>query len=206
MKVVLATKNHHKVKEILEIWGEMPFEILTLDYFPEIGAIEESGETFRENALKKAREVASRTGLVTVSDDSGLEVDGLKGAPGVFSARYAGEGATDQDNNERLLREIRDIPLNSPERKARFRCVAALVDPLGFETTVEGVVEGRVIDELRGRNGFGYDPLFLIPEKGLTTAEMSSQEKHSISHRARAFRRLKEVLIVRFESNRTSKK
>jgi XTP/dITP diphosphohydrolase len=200
MKVVLATQNRHKVKEILEIWGEVPFQVLTLDRFPEIGTIKEEKKTFRENALKKAREVARRTHLLTVSDDSGLEVDALKGAPGVFSARYAGGGATDRDNNEKLLRELRGVSLDSPGRKARFRCVAAIVGPEGFETTVEGSVEGRIIDEPRGRNGFGYDPLFLVPEEGRTTAEMSPQEKHTLSHRAQAFRRVREILIARFKA------
>jgi len=198
MKILLATRNRHKVEEILKIWGKLPFEVLTLDSYPHLPPVEEDGSTFEENALKKAREVSQQTRLVTVSDDSGIEVDGLGGKPGVYSARYAGDGATDLQNNKKLLEELKGIPLDSPKRNARFRCVAALVDPLDFEITVEGVVEGRILGTPKGKHGFGYDPLFLVPSKGMTTAEMSSEEKNAISHRSEAFRKLKEVLVSRF--------
>jgi len=195
MKVLLATSNRHKVSEILQIWGDVPFEILTLNDFPEFPPVVEDGHTFEANSLKKAREAARFSGLISVSDDSGIEVDALNGRPGVHSARFAGSGATDEDNNLKLLQELKTIPLDSPLRKARFRCVAALVSPRGDETIVNGVVEGRVIDSPRGSHGFGYDPLFFVPEKGKTTAEMTSIEKHAISHRAKAFRKLKEILL-----------
>jgi XTP/dITP diphosphohydrolase len=200
MRILLATRNRHKVEEILKIWGEVPFEILTLDSFPHLPPVIEDGTTFEENALKKAREVSRQTQLLTVSDDSGIEVDGLGGQPGVFSARYAGVGASDRENNEKLLAELKEVPLDSPKRKARFRCVAALVDPVGFETTVEGVIEGQILTAARGEGGFGYDPLFFVSSKGLTTAEMSSEEKNAISHRSLAFRKIKEILISRFNT------
>ena len=200
MRILLATQNQHKVAEILKIWGEILFEVLTLEAFPGLAAVVEDGTTFTENALKKAREVARQTKLITVSDDSGIEVDGLEGRPGVFSARYAGEGATDRENNEKLIQDLKGFSADSPNRKAHFRCVAALVDPKGFETTVEGVVEGRIIEVPRGKNGFGYDPLFLIPSEGRTTAELSFKEKNAISHRAKAFQKMKEILFCRYKT------
>jgi len=197
MKLILATSNRHKVDEILKIWGTVPFEVLTLEDYPDLPPVVEDGNTFRENALKKAREVARKTGLITVSDDSGIEVDGLGGRPGIHSARYAGAGARDEDNNQKLIRELQGIPMDSPKRRGRFRCVAALADPLGFETTVEGVIEGEILDSPKGENGFGYDPLFLVPIKGKTTAELTPPEKNAISHRAQAFRKIKEIILER---------
>ncbi len=195
MKIVLATQNQHKVKEILKIWGETPFEILTLKDFPDFPATLEDGKTFEENSLKKAREVCSFTGLIAVADDSGIEVDGLSGAPGIYSARFAGENATDAENNQKLLELLKDYPAGHPARKARFRCVASIVTPEGKEWTSEGVVEGEVLKDLRGMEGFGYDPLFLLPERGITTAELSLEEKNLISHRGKAFRMIQDILI-----------
>ncbi|MFO1518376.1 MAG: XTP/dITP diphosphatase [bacterium] len=196
-KLILATKNAHKVKEILKIWGEMPFEVLTLESFPHLPAVVEDGKTFAENALKKAREICRETNLLTVSDDSGIEADALNGAPGIYSARYAGEGASDSENNEKLVKALAHLPADSPLRTGRFRCVAALVAPGGFEAVVEGVVEGRILESLHGKNGFGYDPLFFIPELGKTTADMSLEEKNTLSHRSQAFRKMKEILLSR---------
>lgn len=198
MKIVLATQNQHKVKEILQIWGRVPFEVLTLKDFPTFPGTLEDGKTFEENSLKKAREVSRFTGLIAVADDSGIEVDGLKGAPGIYSARFAGEKATDAENNQKLLDLLKDYPLGHPARKARFRCVASIVTPEGKEWTCEGVVDGEVLKELRGIQGFGYDPLFLLPEKGITTAELSLEEKNLISHRGKAFQKVKEILLKLF--------
>lgn len=200
MKILLATRNRHKVGEILKIWGDLPFEVLTLESFPKLPEVIEDGLTFTENALKKAREVARHTQLITVSDDSGIEVDGLGGRPGVFSARYAGENATDHQNNEKLLEELREIPPDSPKRNARFRCVAALVDLQEGEVTVEGVVEGRILTAPRGTQGFGYDPLFFVPSKGVTSAEMSPDEKNALSHRFQAFYKVKQVLLEKYKN------
>lgn len=198
MKIVLATGNSHKIGEILKIWGKVPFEVLSLRDFSDLKPIREDGKTFEENALKKAREMARQTACLAVSDDSGLEVEGLQGAPGVLSARYAGEGATDEENNRKLLNDLKTLSLDHPGRKARFRCVAAVVDPNGFEATAEGIVEGRILLGPRGRNGFGYDPLFLLPERNLTTAELSPEEKNRISHRGAAFRKMKDILLKKY--------
>lgn len=195
MKIVLATQNKHKVKEILQIWGELPFEVLTLEAFPDFPAVVEDGRTFLDNSLKKAREVCRYTGLIAVADDSGIEVDGLNGAPGVYSARFAGENASDDENNQKLLECLMHFSAEHPARKARFRCVASIASPSGEEWHCEGSLEGRVLANLRGFQGFGYDPLFYLPDHGLTTAELSLEEKNLISHRAKAFRKLKDLLI-----------
>ncbi len=195
MKIVLATQNQHKVKEILQIWEPFPFQILTLRDFPDFLGTIEDGKTFEENSLKKAREVSRFTRLIAVADDSGIEVEGLGAAPGIYSARFAGEKATDEQNNQKLLDLLKDYPIGHPARKARFRCVASLVTPEGKEWVSEGVVEGEILKELRGVEGFGYDPLFLLPEHGITTAELSLEEKNLVSHRGKAFRKVKEVLL-----------
>ncbi len=195
MKVVLATKNLHKIKEILEIWGEVSFQVLTLKDFENFPSVEENGSTFAENALKKARAVAEFTQLISISDDSGIEVEGLQGFPGIYSARYAGEGASDEENNQKLMQALKDYPLNSPARQARFRCVAALVDPQGFEMSTEGIVEGKILETPQGKEGFGYDPLFWREKEQKTTAALSAHEKHAISHRGQAFRKIKEILL-----------
>ncbi len=195
MKIVLATQNQHKVKEILQIWGRFPFEVLTLKDFPAFPGTIEDGKTFEENSLKKAREISRFTGFIAVADDSGIEVDGLSGAPGIYSARFAGEKATDEENNQKLLDLLKEFPAGHPSRKARFRCVASVVTPEGEEWTCEGVVEGEILEELRGVEGFGYDPLFLLREKGFSSAELSLEEKNLISHRGQAFRKLKNIII-----------
>jgi len=195
MKIVLATQNQHKVREILQIWGEVPFEVLSLMDFPDFPGVVEDGKSFQENSLKKAREVCAYTGLIAIADDSGIEVDGLGGAPGIYSARFAGEKATDAQNNQKLLESLGAYPPGDSARKARFRCVASLVTPQGHEGTYEGALEGEILAELRGAKGFGYDPLFFLPDRGLTTAELSLEEKNAISHRGKAFRRVKSALL-----------
>ncbi len=196
MKLVLATRNPGKIREIKALLKGLPVEILTLEDLPGLSLPPEDGKTFRENALKKARAVARATGLWALSDDSGLEVDHLRGRPGIYSARYAGEGSTDEENNRKLLEELEGVPWD--ERKARYRCVIALVDPKGRSFTFEGECEGVIAESPKGRGGFGYDPLFFLPEKGKTMAELEPEEKNRISHRGKALRQfvlwLKEYL------------
>jgi len=200
--VVLATHNLGKVKELKDLLADLTFEIevKSLQDFPDLGVIEETGSTFQENARLKAEAVYAFTGLPSIADDSGLEVDALGGAPGVYSARYAGEGATDADNNEKLLRELAGVP--EEQRGARFRSVICAVFGPGREYFAEGVCEGRIAFAPRGSNGFGYDPLFLLaPDYQRTMAELSLAEKNQVSHRSRAFRNLKPLLVQLLEED-----
>lgn len=191
-KIVLATRNKGKIKEFVQLLEGLPVEVLSLDDVEDIPQIPETGSTFRENAEIKARTVAEITGLIAVADDSGLEVDALGGAPGVYSARYAGEKADDAANNAKLLEALGSLPL--PQRTARFRSVIAIAVPQGKCYFAEGVCEGFIGFHPRGQQGFGYDPLFLLPGKNLTMAELTLAEKNQISHRAKAFRKAKEIL------------
>lgn len=194
MKVVLATKNAGKAAEIGRMLEGSGVEIVSLEGFPGVLLPPETGATMRENALLKARAVHMATGLPALADDSGLEVDSLGGAPGVFSARYSGEGATDERNWRKLLAELEGVP---PEmRTARFRCALALVGFDEQEHVFEGVFEGAISDAPRGTNGFGYDPVFIASGTGRTAAELAPVEKNRISHRARALDALKAFLSV----------
>jgi XTP/dITP diphosphohydrolase len=195
MKIVIATANQHKFKEIREILRDLPVELLSLQDFPEIPPIEETGSTFHENALIKARTVNQITGLLTLADDSGLEVDALNGAPGVYSARYSGREHDYAANNRKLLEELRNVP--PEERGAQFRCVVAIVGSRG-EHIVEGVVRGRIISELRGSGGFGYDPLFVPEGYQQTYAELGEAVKNQISHRSQAFRKARDFLLKEY--------
>jgi XTP/dITP diphosphohydrolase len=183
-QLVLATRNEGKVKEIAALLAPLGIEVVSLAAFPEIPEIPEDGDTFVENALAKARAVAARTGQLVMADDSGLEVDALNGAPGVHSARFAGEPRDDARNNQKLLRLLEGVPWE--QRSARFRCVIALVTPGGMERVAEGVCEGFIGYEPRGTGGFGYDPLFYVPEFDRTFAELDLDTKNRISHRGRA--------------------
>ena len=188
-KLVLATQNEHKVQELEELLDGMLIQILSYKDFVNLPDVIEDGMTFRENALKKAREICKQVNLPTLADDSGLEVDLLKGAPGVYSARFAGQEATDLENNQKLLKLLENYPdLN--ERTARFTSVIAFVQPDGFEKTVKGSCEGLLLTELRGEGGFGYDPLFYLPEYDATFAELPMELKNKISHRGHAFRKI----------------
>lgn len=190
---MVATKNRGKFREIEACLEGLGFKLLSLHDLPEELQLVEDEETFRANALKKAREVACRTGKLTVADDSGLEVEALGGLPGVRSARFAGEGASDEENNRKLLEMLRGVPLE--QRRAAFRCVMAVVDPeTGSERVVEGSCRGIILERPRGRGGFGYDPLFFVPERGKTMAELPLEEKNLISHRGQALKALKGVL------------
>jgi len=185
-QLVIATSNKHKLNEINSVLADTSWQILSLQDFPEIKPIDETGSTFRENALLKARTVFQHTLLLTLADDSGLEVDALAGAPGVTSARYAGPEHDYAANNCKLLKSLEGIPAG--QRQAQFRCVVAIVGN-GIEKIVEGVVRGQIIQELRGRSGFGYDPLFVPDGYDKTYAELGEGIKNRISHRAIAFRK-----------------
>ncbi|WP_418790778.1 XTP/dITP diphosphatase [Phosphitispora sp. TUW77] len=191
-KIILATGNQGKVRELREILGDNDIEILSLRDFSEIGEIVEDGSTFEENALKKAKTVAEAVGLTAVADDSGLEVDFLEGAPGVYSARFAGTGNNDLENNLKLLSLMKDVP--DRQRTARFRCVIAVVTPSGETYTADGTCEGMIAREMSGDNGFGYDPLFFLPDYGKTFAQLEPEIKNRISHRGKALARIESVL------------
>jgi len=192
MILTIATGNPGKLKDFRELFGPLNIRILSiLEDHPDFDP-EETGNTFEENALLKAREACLLTGLPALADDSGLEVDALGGAPGVLSARYAGMGKSDTDNNRKLLEELGDLPLEN--RTARFRSVIALCFPDGREYTARGAVEGRILYAPRGTGGFGYDPLFYVPELNATFGEIALEEKNRISHRARAFREIRSLL------------
>ena len=191
-EVIIATKNKGKAKEFAEILAPLGFEVKTLLDLPSAPDIEETGETFVENALLKAEEMAKRLGKTVIADDSGLEIDALDGRPGVYSARYAGEDKDDDANIRKVLQELDGVP--DEKRTARFRAVLAMVTPGKEPLIVEGTCEGMILSEKRGTNGFGYDPIFYVPEKGKTMAEMTPEEKNSISHRGKAIQMLKEQI------------
>jgi XTP/dITP diphosphohydrolase len=192
MKIVLATNNKHKIREIKDILSDLRVEILTLDDFPGFPKVEETGKTFQENAILKARAVCQFTNLPSMADDSGLQADALDGAPGVMSARFAGEHCSFQDNNTKLLSLMKDTPVE--KRRAEFVCVVALARDLDHVVTVEGKVRGTITFEEMGENGFGYDPVFRLPNLNKTFAQLSLEEKNRISHRARAFGKAKELI------------
>ena len=182
--LVLATLNRGKARELITLLGDVPFELRVLADYPGAVPPEETETTYRGNALLKARAAARLTGEWSVGDDSGLEVDALGGAPGLYSARYGGPGLDDSGRCALLLEALRDVP--DERRTARFDCAIALVDPHGREWVVEGVAEGVIIHAPRGENGFGYDPLFYYPPLGKTFAELDDTEKADVSHRGRA--------------------
>jgi len=192
VKIVLATGNQGKVKELKAILGDLDVEVLSLKDFPEIGEIIEDGVTFTENAIKKAKAVTEAVNLIAVADDSGLEVDYLDGAPGIYSARFAGESSSDLENNVKLLSLLKDVP--DEKRTARFRCVIAVSTPCGEMYTTDGTCEGIVGHEMKGELGFGYDPLFFLFEHNQTLAELDPEIKNRISHRGRALAKAKVIL------------
>jgi XTP/dITP diphosphohydrolase len=192
MKLVLATRNPHKVFEMRELLSGLDVEVLSCQDFPGVPEVVEDGDTLMENAVKKARVVAEATGLPALADDTGLEVEALGGQPGVFSARYAGESATYDDNNRKLLRALVGLP--APNRRACFKCVVALALPGGIVTTAAGLTWGTITTEPRGTAGFGYDPVFLADGSERTYAELSSAEKHAVSHRGKAMAAARELV------------
>jgi XTP/dITP diphosphohydrolase len=192
MDLVIATLNQNKLKEFKDLLKDFPVTILSLKDFPPISPIVEDGTSFYENALKKATIVARYTGKLAVADDSGIEVEALGGRPAVFSSRFAGEKASDRENNAKLLKELEGV---RPEKRgACFKCVLVVATPEGKTDFVEGECRGLITNEPRGHYGFGYDPVFLVPEYNQTFSEITPEEKNSISHRARALQKLLEVL------------
>ena len=191
MKVVIATHNRDKLKEIKDAMNHFSWDIASLFDFSKIKEIEENGKTLEENALIKAREVFSITGLPVISDDTGLEVDALDGNPGVYTARYAGENCTYEDNVKKLLKDMHTVPI--PNRGATFKTVMVFKDE-NKELIVEGIVKGKISRESRGDDGFGYDPIFYIPTYQCTSAELSDDTKNQLSHRGQALRKLVEKL------------
>ena len=191
-ELVLASGNKGKISEFQYLLDGLGIQVYSMKEFPQIGEIVEDGNTFVENALKKARAVCSATGKAAMADDSGLMVDHLDGAPGIYSARFAGEGHDDAANNQKVLELMQNVP--DAERGAQFFCAIAIVLPDGSEYTVEGVCRGRLLHALQGESGFGYDPLFYVEDLGKTFAELSMEEKNAISHRGMANRKAVEII------------
>lgn len=193
MQIVLATRNQHKKQELVALLQDVQVVIRTLDDFPEAPDVIEDGDTCEANAMKKAVEIARYTGLPAVADDTGLEVDALGGRPGAFAARFAGEHAGYEDNCRKLLHELQGVP--PAKRGARFVTVAAIAFPTGETASVRGLLEGSIAERPAGSHGFGYDPVFLVPEQHQTLAQLPPEIKNSISHRARALRQAKPLLL-----------
>lgn len=191
-RLIFATGNEHKMIEIREILGELPVEIFSMKEAGIEADIVENGNTFEENALIKAKEVCKLAGEMVLADDSGLEIDYLNGEPGIYSARYMGEDTSYRIKNQNLIDRLAGVP--DEKRTARFVCAIAAAFPDGRSFVVRGTIEGMIGYEERGENGFGYDPIFYLPERGVSTAELPPEEKNSISHRGNALRKMKELL------------
>ena len=202
-RMIFATGNENKMKEIREILGALPLEILSMKEAGVSADIVEDGKTFEENALIKARAICKLAGEMVLADDSGLEIDYLNKEPGIYSARYMGEDTSYHIKNKSLIDRLEGVP--DEKRTARFVCAIAAVFPDGKELVVRGTVEGIIGYEEKGENGFGYDPIFYLPERGCTTAELPPEEKNSISHRGNALRLMKELLertfIIKFKKS-----
>lgn len=194
--MLMATHNQGKITELSRLLADIPFKLVSLDEVNISEVVEETGETFHDNAILKARVYGELSGILTIADDSGLEVDALDGAPGVISARYGSPEYSDEERVDFLLRNLKGVPFD--ERTARFISVIAIAAPSGRIMTVEGVVEGVIQYEPMGNNGFGYDPVFYVPEYGCTTAQLSLTDKNVISHRGKAVRKAIEVLKTKF--------
>ncbi|MCK4510914.1 XTP/dITP diphosphatase [bacterium] len=200
ISLVLATRNRHKVEELSAMLRELPVRVLSFHDFPDMPDVVEDGATLTENAIKKASEVASFTGLPALADDTGLEVDALDGAPGVRSARFAGEPSNWEENNSKLLSDLSGI--EGSARAAAFRCVVALAMHGDEEVrTVEGVTHGVILEAARGEGGFGYDPLFLPDGHELTYAEMRSDEKNAVSHRGKAIKNARALIAALLDAS-----
>lgn len=198
MKIVFASGNEGKVKEIKSMLSGTEVELVSLNNYTDVPEIVEDGHSFQENALKKARIISEFTGESALADDSGLIVDVLNGEPGIYSARYAGLKATDEENNAKLLAELKHIPAD--KRTAFFQCVLVLYRKNGNFDSFEGKWQGQIIDESRGSNGFGYDPIFWVPELKMTAAELPADIKNKVSHRGQAFAKLKSSLLLRVKN------
>ena len=192
MELLIATGNQHKIHEISLLLADIPVTIKTLVDFPLLCLTPETGDSFHANAAIKAEAASKETGLLTLADDSGLEVDALHGAPGVYSARFAGNGHDDAANNDKLLKLLKGVP--EAERSARFRCSIALAEPGKQTVFFDGICEGFIALSLQGNGGFGYDPLLYLPQLGKTVAQLTETEKNSLSHRAKALQKAKVYL------------
>lgn len=192
-KLLLATNNQGKVREYRELLAGIPYEIVTLADVGITTDVKETGGSFEENARLKAMALARESGLLSLADDSGLEVDALGGGPGSLSHRFAGEGASDADRINLLLKRLKDVP--EKERTAQFRCVIAIATPQGKAELFSGICRGLIITAPRGTHGFGYDPVFFVPELGKTMAELALEEKNRVSHRARAAEKARHWLL-----------
>ena len=188
--IIIATKNKGKAKEFESMFAPLGYRVLTMLDMEGAADIEETGETFEENAILKSEALSREFNTMVIADDSGLMIDALDGRPGVYSARYAGESKDDEANIDKVLEELKDVP--AEKRTARFYCALAVSKPGQDTVTFSGTVEGTILTERRGENGFGYDPIFYVAELGKTTAEMEPEEKNGISHRARALQKLRE--------------
>lgn len=190
--IIIATGNKGKAKEFEHLFKKYGYAIKTLLDFPELEDVEETGTTFQENALLKAEEISKKMNKIVLADDSGLEVDALNGQPGIYSARFAGEHGNDEKNNKKLLGELVGLPKD--KRTAKFHCSLVLVGPDRSPLFVEGEVNGYILEEPSGSNGFGYDPLFYVPALNKSMAELTNEEKNEISHRANAIKQLEKHL------------
>ena len=190
--LLLATTNEHKVDEFRTIFRDLPLTLLTLRDVQIDMDVEETGTTFAENAILKAQTYAQMANMLALADDSGIEIDALGGAPGIYSARFAGRETSYAERFRLIFARLQDVPPS--ERTARFRCAIALAEPSGYLRVVEGIIEGMIAESARGENGFGYDPIFFVPEYGKTTAEMAPAEKNRISHRGRAAEAARQLL------------
>lgn len=193
MKIVFASKNKGKVKEIRAMLAETGIDLQSLNSYKDVPEIVEDGNSFLENALKKARIISQFTGEIVLADDSGLQVDTLNGEPGIYSSRYAGLNATDEENNVQLLAKLKNIP--EAKRTASFQCALVLYRNDGSYDSFAAKWDGLIIDESRGSNGFGYDPIFWIPQLKMTAAELPAEIKNKVSHRGQAFALLKSKLL-----------
>lgn len=192
-KIIFATKNNGKIKEVKAILADLPFEIISMQEAGIDIEVIEDGETFTQNALKKATEIARVSGKITIADDSGLEIDFLDKQPGVHSARYLGENTPYSQKNNHILHLMQNVP--DENRTARFVCAIAAVFPSGKTLTTIDTIEGIIGHEIKGENGFGYDPIFFVPELQKTTAELSPEQKNTISHRGKALKKMKDLLM-----------
>jgi len=192
MEIIVATKNKGKLIEIRDLLKDLRVDVSSLEDYPDIPEIVEDKDSFLENSRKKSSVVTKATGKWSLADDSGLVVDALNGAPGIRSARYAGKQGDHAANNRKLLEEMREVP--DGKRRARFVCAMVITSPDGTQWDIEESCEGEILRELKGSGGFGYDPLFFIPDKGFTMAELPLNEKNKISHRGKALRHMKEII------------
>ena len=199
-KVVLASRNKHKAKEISRILKDLKVKVLTLGSFPGAPKVRENGKTLKENAVKKAVKIARFTNSLVIADDSGLEVNALGGRPGVLSARFAGYGCSYSDNNRKLLRLMKGIPKN--KRRAKFKCAIAVANEKKVIGTTEGAISGFIGSEPKGRYGFGYDPVFVIPRYKKTFAQINPRIKNKISHRAKALHKAHDIIQRYFKSHK----